>query len=776
MITTILFVVFFLLLLIDVPIAICLGASATAAILASGQSLSVVAMNTYSGISKTLLLAIPFFIIAGNIMVKAGISTRLVKFVNSLVGHKRGGIAIVSVITAVFFGAISGSGPATVAALGIVLIPAMIQAGFSAPFATALMATASSTAIVIPPSIAYVVYASITGDNVGKLFMAGILPGILIGAALIVVVMLEVRKKNIQPTMEKAPARERWTSFKDALWGLLMPVIILGGIYGGIFTPTEAAAVAAVYGLLVGIFVYREIKPRDLLKIFVDSAKTTGSIMFIIASATLFSYVCTLFGISSAAEGLLSSVSANKYIFLLVVNVILLVAGLFLDANSAMYIFIPIMYPVARNLGIDPIFFGVLTTVNLAIGQVTPPVGVNLFVAIGVKLKNGLRVTLKDTSHAVIPMVASCLLVLVIFTYFPRKSVASSKSADVSNMTEIARLDAEQYDAKKDAAPANGIDWNEMTWHFACSPGERCTWAKAGRYFGALMKESTGGKVRVIVDGFSDQLTNGNQKDGINALISGSPVQLSMHSNLIYSAFDDRFNVVSLPYIYKDYADVDRKFDGKAGELLKKILAEKGVHCFGIAENGFRQLTNSKRAVKSVDDMKGLKIRVAGSNLLMQSYAAWKASATNMNWSECYTALQQKTVEGQENPIPSIASASVQDVQKHISLWNAYYDCLFFCMTGSEWDSLTPEQQKVVEANAKKAVAYQRAINRYECEELISDWKKNGIIEVVHEDEVDMESFRKASSGVVDWFRNQLVAKDGFDASEVDELIRAFVE
>lgn len=773
--TIILFAVFIVLLLLDVPIAICLGASATAAILSAGQSLSVVAMNTYSGISKTLLLAIPFFIVSGNIMVKAGISTRLVKFVNSLVGHRKGGIAIVSVITAVFFGAISGSGPATVAALGIVLIPAMIEAGFSPAFATALMATASSTAIVIPPSIAYVVYASITGDNVGKLFMAGILPGILIGLALIVVIMIEVKRKNIQPSGEKHSAKEKWESFKDAFWGLLMPVIILGGIYGGIFTPTEAAAVAAVYGLIVGVFIYKEIKLKELFQIMIDSAKTTGSIMLIIASATLFSYVCTLFGISSAAEGLLSAVATNKFVFLLVVNIILLIAGLFLDANSAMYIFIPIMYPVCQKLGINPIFFGVLTTVNLAIGQVTPPVGVNLFVAIGVKLKNGIKVTLQQTSKAVAPMVIACLVVLLGYTYFPRKTNVKTISSDKLNQSEIALYDAEKYDASKDAFVGTA-DWPEMTWHFACSTGETSTWAKAGRYFGALMNEATGGKVKVVVDGFSDQLTNGNQKDGITSLIEGNPLQLSMHSNLIYSAFDDRFNVVSLPYIYEDYDDVDAKFDGEAGDYLKAILEEKGLHCFGIAENGFRQLTNSKRPVKSVDDLKGLKIRVAGSNLLMQSYAAWGANATNMNWGETYTALQQNTVEGQENPLPAIASASVQEVQKYLSEWNAYYDCLFFCMNGKAWDSLSAAQKEIVEANAKKAVEYQRMINRYECDELIENWEKTGKLKVVHAEEVDMDSFKEATKNVIPWFKNQLISKDGFDADEVEKLVDAFAK
>lgn len=775
MITAILFSVFFILLLIDVPIAICLGASSVAAILAAGQKLSVVAVNTYSGISKTLLLAIPFFVLAGNIMAKAGISKRLIAFVNACIGHTRGGIAIVCVIVSCLFGAISGSGPATVAALGAILIPAMIEAGFSAPFATALMAASSSIAIIIPPSIAYVVYASITGDDVGKLFMAGILPGILMGLALIAVVMIEVRRKNIKSTKARSSAKERFAAFKDAFWAFLMPVIILGGIYGGVFTPTEAAAVAAVYGLIVGMFIYREVSLRDMARILVDSAKTTGSIMIIIGSATLFSYVCTLFGISSAAEELLAAVSSNKIIFLLLINIIFLIAGCFIDANSAMYIFIPVMIPVCRMLGFNSVVFGIIATVNLAIGQVTPPVGINLFVAISLKIKNSVKVTLHQISKAVLPMIGASLLVLICYTYWPRASVAVQKTNSIAgDGSQIALYDSEIYDASKDAAPAT-VEWKPMTWHFACSPGETCTWAKAGRYFAALMKESTGGKVTVLVDGFSDQLTNGSQPDGIAALREGDPIQLSMHSNLIYSALDDRFNVVSLPYIYSSYEDADAKFDGEAGLQLKEILEGLNLHCFGIAENGFRQITNSRRPIKSVDDLAGLKIRVAGSNLLMQAYRAWGANATNMNWSETYTSLQQNTVEGQENPLPSIASASVQSVQKYISLWNAYYDCLFFCMNGDVYNSLSDEQKRIVDENAQKAVDYERAINRYECEELIKDWKENNVISVIETEEIDTESFRKAASGVADWYKKQLLA-NGHNPKDVEKLIKSFTE
>lgn len=420
MINLILFGSFFVLLFLNIPIAICLGMSSIFAMIYAGDKLSTIAINTYSGMSKFLLLAIPFFVLSGNIMAKAGISSRLIAFVDSCVGHRRGGIAIVAVLVALLFGAISGSGPATVAALGIILIPAMIdRGGFSPDFSSAMMATASSVAIVIPPSIAFVVYSSITDVSVGDMFMGGIVPGLMMGVALIVVILLEVKNKKITNTREPAPWGQRWKAFLTAFWGFLMPVIILGGIYGGIFTPTEAAAVAVVYGLIVGAFIYRDVSWKDLGDILVDSGKTSGTIMLIIGTATLFSYVCTVHGISQAAQSLLLSISGNKYIFLLIVNVIFLIAGCFVDANSAMYIFIPIMFPVAKQLGIDPVQFGVIATVNLAIGQVTPPVGVNLFVAIGIKIREGIRVTIASISKAVWPMILACILVLLLVTYVP---------------------------------------------------------------------------------------------------------------------------------------------------------------------------------------------------------------------------------------------------------------------------------------------------------------------------------------------------------------------
>ena len=781
MVSAVLFITFFVLLVLNVPISICLGLSSAAAILYSGTSLTIVATNIYSGISKFLLLAIPFFVLSGNIMAKAGISTRLIRFVDTCVGHRKGGIANVCIIVACFFGAISGSGPATVAALGAVLIPAMVErGGFSAPFSTALMATASSIAIVIPPSIAFVVYASITGVSIGDMFMAGIVPGILMGLALIVVVMLEVRKNHVVPSnVQKASAKERLDAFKDAFWGFLMPVIILGGIYGGIFTPTEAAAVSVVYGLFVGMVIYKEVKLKDLWDILIDSAKTTGGIMLIVACASLFSFVCTRFGISAAASELLAKVAGNQFTFLLICNVIFLIAGCFIDANSAMYIFIPIMLPVCKQLGYNVIAFGIMATVNLAIGQVTPPVGVNLFVAIGVKLKNGLQVTLQQISRAVVSMVVASIAVLLLITYIPVISTflpaALGSAAAVENGTTTGgdsgttATDNDDFNTIEDYSD---LDWPEMTWNFTCSTTETSTWAQAGRKFGELMEQATGGKIKVEVYA-ADQLTGGNQSEGIQALMNGDPVQISMHSNLIYSAFDPRFNVVSLPYLFDSVEAADAVLDGPAGEELVRILESYDLHCMGMAENGFRQLTNSVRPVHSVEDMKNLKLRVAGSNLLMKCYELWGADATNMNWSETYTALQQKTVDGQENPLPAIDAASVQEVQKYVSLWNANYDCLFFCINQGIYDSLTQEQQKVVDEAGRKAVAYEREINRAGDEEILDRWQSKNGVEVVKYEDLDVESFKNVAEPVTEWFINEL-KNQGYEDAE--DLVHIFTD
>ena len=726
MISAILFISFFVFLILGLPIAICLGLSSVCAILYSGTSLTIVATNMYSGISKFLLLAIPFFVLSGNIMAKAGISKRLINFVDTCVGHKKGGIAIVCVIVACFFGAISGSGPATVAALGAVLIPAMVeQGGFSAPFSTALMATSSSIAIVIPPSIAFVVYASITGVSIADMFMAGIVPGLLMGVALVIIVMIEAKKHNIQPSREKASAKERWDTFKDAFWGFLMPVIILGGIYGGIFTPTEAAAVSVVYGLFVGMVIYREVKLKDLFDILVDSAKTTGGIMLIVASASLFSFVCTKFGIANAASELLASIAHNQFTFLLIVNVIFLIAGCFIDANSAMYIFIPIMLPVCKALGYNVIAFGIMATVNLAIGQVTPPVGVNLFVAIGIKLRDGIRVTLQEISRAVVPMVAASIVVLLIITYIPQISTclpAALGSAAAIENGETAGGDSGTTQTDNDDFNTIGdysdLDWADMTWNFTCSTTETSTWAQAGRKFGELMEQATGGKVKVDVYA-ADQLTGGNQSEGIQALMNGDPVQISMHSNLIYSAFDPRFNVVSLPYLFDSeeiYKSVMQDTDYM--EKIYESTDDAGFRVVTWYNAGTRNFY-AKTPIRTPDDLKGLKIRVQQSPASVAMVNAFGAAASPMGFGEVYTAIQQNVIDGAENNELALTNNKHGEVAKYYS-YNKHQMVPDMLVGNLKFlESLSPEEYQVF----KDAAALSTEIEMAEWDKCVDEAK-----------------------------------------------------
>ncbi len=331
-----------------------------------------------------------------------------------------------------------------------------------------------------------------------------------------------------------------------------------------------------------------------------------------------------------------------------------------------------------------------------------------------------------------------------------------------------------RFVASKDAAKYEGSEeWPDTTWNFDCSTGDTSTWAQAGYYFNALMQESTGGKVKVAVYA-GEQLTNGDQVAGIQSLMDGNTIQVSLHSNLIYANFDPRFNVVSLPYIFSNYDDVDKVMAGEGGNNLKNVLSEYGLKCEGIAENGFRQITNSKKPITNVSDLSDIKMRICSNDLCAEVYKEWGCDASVMNWAETYTALQQGTVDGEENPETAIASASVQDVQDYISLWNAYYDCLFFCINQGAYDKFSDAQKAVIDANAAKAVEYQKTINRENVDALVKEWKENGAMEVTPLDAIDSDSFKNAASGAAAWYTEQLVSQKGMSEEDAKAFVAAF--
>ena len=416
--------VFVVLLICGAPIAVCLGMSSVAAMLVQGAGKPIVAVMSVlpricsASSSKFVLLAIPFFIISGNVMEKAGISGRLINLAEKCLGHIKGGMAMVCIVVSCFFAAISGSGPATVAALGLIMIPALVKAGYPAAFSCALMAAGGAIGVVIPPSITFVVYGSIADASITSLFKAGMVPGLLMGAGLIIAALVIGRKCDLKVS-PKASGAERLAAFKDAVPGLLMPVIILGGIYGGIFTPTEAAAVSVFYGLFVGFVIYKDLNLNKLSDIMVDSCSTTATVMFITMGASLFAYVLTRARLDEAIENVMLNVTGGSVvIFFIIVNIVLLIAGCFLDSTSALYIFTPLFAPVALQLGIDPIHLGVVMIVNLAIGLFTPPVGVNLYVACGIG-----KISIEDISKGIIPCLVAMLIILLLITYIPALSL-----------------------------------------------------------------------------------------------------------------------------------------------------------------------------------------------------------------------------------------------------------------------------------------------------------------------------------------------------------------
>ncbi|USK59782.1 TRAP transporter large permease [Peribacillus asahii] len=412
-----LFASFFILLFLNVPIAVALGLSTVITMFAFELPLPSLPSTMFSSMTKFTLLAIPFFFLAGLIMERAGISKRLIAFAQAMTGHYRGGMAIVAVIAATFFASMSGSGPATMAAVGAIVIPAMVKQGYRKDQSAGLLATAGGMGIVLPPSIAYVVYGVVAEVSIGKLFIAGIVPGLLMGLFLAITGYVIARKHNI-PTLPKASRQERWKAFKEASWGLLAPLIILGGIYSGLFTPTESAIVAVFYGLFVGLFIYKEFSLKEIPSLLIESAKNTSMIMLIVAAASSFAWLLTVEGIAQDMANMLMGLADNKYTILFIITIILLIAGMFVDAISAYYIFLPIFLPILIAMEIDPIHFGVLMTLNLAIGLVTPPVGLDLYVACGL---TGL--SLKQISIGVIPFLLVAIFVLLLVTYIPALSL-----------------------------------------------------------------------------------------------------------------------------------------------------------------------------------------------------------------------------------------------------------------------------------------------------------------------------------------------------------------
>jgi C4-dicarboxylate transporter, DctM subunit len=418
MTTVFLFVALFGMLAIGVPVAMALGlASLLTIIFFQPDSLASLSLKFFQTMEQFTLLAIPFFILAGNFLTTGGVARRMINFAVSTLGHLPGGLAIASVLACMLFAAVSGSSPATVVAIGSIVIAGMVKVGYTQAFATGVIVNAGTLGILIPPSIVMVVYGAVTETSVGRLFMAGVIPGILLGIALMVAIYVAARVKKL-PRQPKASWPERLTSFRDAMWGLLLIVIVLGGIYGGIFTPTEAAAVSAVYAFVAAVFIYGDLKLSDVPRVLTDSGRVTVMLMFIIANAFLFAHVLTTAQIPQDIARLITAANLQPWQFLLIVNIILLIAGNFMEPSAIILITAPIFFPTAMQLGIDPVHLGIIYVVNMEIGMVTPPVGLNLFVASGIT-----GMPLLEVVRASLGWLMILLGFLVVITYIPEISL-----------------------------------------------------------------------------------------------------------------------------------------------------------------------------------------------------------------------------------------------------------------------------------------------------------------------------------------------------------------
>lgn len=399
---------------LNIPIAIALGLSSIFTLVYVGDPLGVVPSMMQATVQKFTLLTIPLFILAGALMDKGGISKRLINLANCFFAGMHGGMGIVAVIAAMFFAAISGSGTATVAAIGSILIPAMMKEGYNGGFSAGLSAISGSLGTVIPPSITFIIYGMITGESIGDLFFAGIVPGLLFGGILCVYTYFIAKKNNWGGQGKMASGKEIGKAFIDALWGIFSPVIVLGGIYTGILTPTESAAVAVIYSYIVGTFVYKELNFKNFLSSLFVTGKTTGIILLIIMNAGIFSWVLTEQGIAARLTEFALSLTQDKFVMLLLINIVFLCAGCVMDNTSALFILVPIILPIAKALGIDLIHLGVVLVLNLSIGQVTPPVGPNLYVAADIA-----KIKFESIMRGVTPLLLVSLIALLLVTFVP---------------------------------------------------------------------------------------------------------------------------------------------------------------------------------------------------------------------------------------------------------------------------------------------------------------------------------------------------------------------
>lgn len=744
-----------ILLIVGLPVAGVFGGMALLPSILDPQftyGASAVVRSMFSGLDSFTLLAVPLFMVSGMIMAKGGLSEKLFNFFAYFIGNKRAGFPCAVVVTCMFYAAISGSAPATVSAVGAMTIPFLVDMGYEKIFAASIVTVAGGLGVIIPPSISYIVYSSATGTSPSDLFIAGIVPGILIGAALMFYCWIYCKKHGEDKKLLMAhytAIREKgfMKVFKESFWALLTPVIILGSIYGGIASPTEAAVISVVYGLVVCIFIYKTIPIRKIGTVFIDGAKTYVNILFVIAAATAFARCMTLLRYpQTISSAVLASVD-NKILLLLIMNIIMLVCGMIIDNIPNIMILTPILLPIATAVGVSPVHFGIIMTVNLAIGMVTPPMGINLFVASGMT-----KIPMFKLAKATIPFLTAFLISLMAIVYIPQLSLALPSLASGENLmkqtqqTEVKATTGDDLDGEVQVTDIDG----EYHWNAAMSVSEATINYKIVERFAKLINARSGGKIDVTIYP-SGQM--GNTTEFSQGVIDGTiDIGTGMSTDLV--DFLPQMAVFDMPNLFPDVDTMREVLKGDFADKLNEYNQAEGITMLGYADAGFRVLTTNKE-VHQLSDLKGQNIRVMTNPYHIAYWKALGANAVSMEFTEIFMGLQQGTIDGQENPYMNIVSNNVQEVQKYIVETNHMGHVITFFMNNALYKSLPADVKKLVDECAADAITYGNQI----ADESIASYKKTCMdagCEIITLDDAVKEQLKNKAQIVYDMVRKNL--------------------
>jgi tripartite ATP-independent transporter DctM subunit/tripartite ATP-independent transporter DctP family solute receptor len=631
-----------------------------------------------------------------------GITDRLFKFARVCVGSIHGGLAHANVVAGMLFAWMSGSAVAAVGGLGEIEIKAMKENGYDAPFAASVATSASVLGPIIPPSIPMIIYAAMTEESVGRLFLGGIIPGLLMGLSLMVLIYFMAVKRNY-PRDKRTSTNEKLAAAREAVLPLLMPVIMLGGIASGIFTPTEAAAVAAAYALIISMFVYRTVKLRHLPKIFADTMITTAVVTFIISTTSSFSFQLSVAEAGDRITAAVLGFTQNKYVVLLMLNILLLILGAIMEAGVVLILFIPIVYPLLTSpeVGIDPIHLGVIMCVNLMIGVATPPVGMCLFVMSHIsKLK--MEVLMKS----ILPFLVPIILCLLLITYVPQivmvlpnafmaessgRPQPTTQSQDKSQADQISDI---QRTEVVNTAKARLIK-------VGVTHSQNHSFTRALLRFGKNLEAKTQGRYRVKVY-YGAQL--GSEKVLQEMLTIGTA---EMTVTGLLNTYEPMFAVFEMPYLYRDREHIKKVNAGSVMQEVAASLPKKGLRLLGFYENGFRNITTSDKPIKEPSDLKGLKIRTPENQAQIETFRALGADPVSMSFSELYSALLLGTVKGQENPLQNIWSGHLYEAQKYITMTHHIYNSAYVLISERFWKSLPGEDKQIIQECVNESSRWQ---------------------------------------------------------------------